>query len=56
MQATTTLNNGRRVLAKADGGALKYANRTQADRKARETGGAVVRFGMGRPFYISIQE
>lgn len=54
MMVTTELNNGLTVLAKLYKGqpsALTYANRTQAERKAREVGGTVWR-GMGSPFYV----
>lgn len=56
---TTKHPTGRIVLAKADGPDLlmvKYANRTQAERKAAKLGIQWECYkGIGRPFYVALK-
>ena len=52
-QMETIIVKGYRVLAKTYKGelsALRYANRTQAEKKANEVGGTVLRYG--RPSFL----
>jgi len=53
---TTRLSNGAIVLLnEKTGHAFTYSNRTQAQRKAAEVGGEVIRAG-GRPFYVRMPD
>ena len=49
---TTKLNNGTHVLAKEDGNAYQFANKTQAANKAAAVGGTAYQAPMSRVFYV----
>jgi len=53
---TTTLKNGVTVLAKDDGSAKTYANKTQAEGAVALIGGAVYQSPQSRVFFVKIEE
>lgn len=50
---TTILNNGRVVLAHADGRAKTYANRTAAQKAADKIGGSIWQSMAGPVFFVT---